>query len=174
VIHAEADDWQSAMHQADGRPLGVVHLERLARGEGHLDEPGHEALVDVFVRFKDVRKHLGDRFVHARFGVDLDGRIHDRIEPPQVVDTQDVVHVVVRVQHRVDPTEPGADRLPTQVRAGVNEVLALVACVVVITDHHAAAVAAVARVGGSAGAVGFVAADHRHTGAGAGAQEFKT
>lgn len=85
---------------------------------------------------------------------------------PQVVQSEQVVGVVVRVQRGVDEAHVFADQLQPQFRRRVDEQVAPRRA-----NEHGAAITVIVRIGRLTD--GAVAADHGHPNRGAGAEEGK-
>ena len=70
---------------------------------------------------EDVVKRLADVVERPRVAVAGHRPLHQRVEPPDIVDAQDVIGVAVREEDRVDAADVVAQRLRAQVGPGVDE-----------------------------------------------------
>ena len=161
----------AAVGQVRERPEPVAENEPRAVLDGH----GHDELVPQAERAGDGERAQARHAAAARGALAEDvaegpakigegGRVAEtgdglalqHVEPPHLVEAEDVVGVAVREQDRVDAGEPEAQRLRAQVGRRVHEHLEPV----VELDEDRRAPAPVARVVGPAR--GALAADHRH------------
>ena len=117
------------------------------------------------LRIEDVRKCPADLVDRPGISVARDPAVLDGVEPPHVVETEDMVCVAVREEHRVHARQIVTQRLGAQIRRGVNQDARAV------WQRHVnrRPRALIVRIGRRAH--GARAADHRHAVGRAGAQE---
>ncbi len=151
-------------------PVPQRHRDDAAAGdlEGRIDHVEidlGQAAAGRRLGIEDVRKCPADLVDRLSISVARDAAVLDGVEPPHVVETEDMVCVAVCEEHRVHTRQVVPQRLRAQVRRGVDQDARTVRQRHV--DRRPRAL--IVRIGGRAH--GARAADHRHAVAGAGAQE---
>ena len=128
------------------------------------DDLGHAAAVVFGLRREGIVERLANALFDVGFAVDRHRSAQVVREDSQVVQAEQVVGMIVRIERGMDPPDPLAQQLPTQVGGGVDQQVSAGQ-----PQDDARPRAAVAWVAARASVA--VAADHRHADRSAGAEE---
>src|ERR1017187_10083748 len=134
--------------EADDRGLAMNHCQRLKARPEQFDRPVDRLQVNLrqsakfILSFKNVAKHVAQKIAGGRRGIEREfARLVLISQGAEVVDSQDVVGVRVRVEHGIELRDVFAQRLFAEVRSAVDHYMPAV-----VADHHRGASAPVARI----------------------------
>ena len=118
VAEAESQHVAAAVVQGDGHHARAQHLEGLAT-EGPKDQPRHApGGILPRRRVEGIVEDFANALLDDRIAKDRQVAAEILGEDPQVVQAEEVVGVLVRVEHGVDQADLFADQLAVRIRAG--------------------------------------------------------
>lgn len=160
------------MEQSDRREAHAKEIDGPPQFQAHREQRRDEAVVPVLFFLKDVLVDAEERLHRVIVGVDINRRLHHRVESADLVEPEDVIDVVVREQDRVAAPQVVPKRLLTQIGGRVDEDRAFLTGVVDELNRRPGASARVTRVDGGADLA--VARDLRHAAGRPGAEKDET
>src|SRR5579875_1567701 len=155
ISYPKSQHIEMGVDQRDGRHLLAEDVERL-RTDALEDELGDHASGErIGFWTEGVGRDGTNPTLDFGSAVERDWPAQQARQWPKVVESEQVVRVIVREQHGMDEADTLAEQLQTQLRRRIDKQIALLG-----TNEHGAAIAMIARIGRLADRA--VTADHGH------------
>jgi hypothetical protein len=120
-LDAKPEHRRLAMEQLHWREAQAMHINGALQIDDLRNERGHERVVDVLFALEDVLVYAKQMLHGVSVSKNLNRRFHHGVESTHFIETERVIHVIVREDDGIASIQSVTKRLHSQVRRRIDQ-----------------------------------------------------